>query len=71
MTAQDISTEEWREYDFEGRTYRIDSPLQLFVGTTTHRVVCAGGVVHCVPNIGHHGCVLRWKNKDTSVPVNF
>lgn len=71
MTGQDISTELYREYDFNGRTYRIDNPKLLFVGTTTHRVVDSADVVHCVPTVGHQGCVLRWQNKDTSVPVNF
>ena len=32
-----------------GRVYRIDSPKTLIVGTSTHRVVDASGVVHCAP----------------------
>lgn len=71
MNARDISTESWREYDFDGRIYRIDNPVSLYVGTTTHRVVTAEGVAHCVPAPGYSGCVLRWQNKDISVPVNF
>jgi len=59
----DLSTEEWREYDFDGRIYRILNPTKLFLrpGGTTHRVVDVAGVTHCVPAPGHHGCVLRWK----------
>ncbi len=58
--------EEWREYDFGGRDqpYRIEKPISVEYRPhtgTTHRVVDAAGVVHCVPAPGHQGCVLRWK----------
>lgn len=55
--------EEWREYDFGGRVYRIDNPVsvQFRDGSTTHRVTDGDGVVHCVPAPDHEGCVLRWK----------
>ena len=53
--------EEWREYDFDGRVYRIDRPVKVYLGTTSHRVVGSDGVVHCVPAPGLQGCVLRWK----------
>jgi hypothetical protein len=43
----------------------------LYVGNTTHRVVDGAGVVHCVPNVGKNGCVLRWKSKDAKHPVDF
>jgi hypothetical protein len=71
MEAKDISMEMWREYDFGGRVYRIESPVELYVGNTTHRVVDGAGVVHCVPNVGKNGCVLRWKSKDAKHPVDF
>ncbi len=75
LTENDITTELWREYDIPGRAspYRIDSPVTLFMrpGGTTHRVVDNDGIVHCVPIPGNNGCVLRWKNKDSKVPVNF
>lgn len=73
LREYDISDEEWREYDFGGRTYRIDKPVKLFlrVGGTTHRVVDSEGVVHCAPTVGQDGCVLRWKNFDTDEPVQF
>lgn len=67
----DLNSEEWREYDFAGRIYRISSPTLLYRGDTTHRVVDSAGVVHCVPAPGFHGCVLRWKNKLGSKQVNF
>lgn len=56
-------TEEWREYDFGGRIYRIEKPteLQFYDGSTTHRVIDSEGIVHCVPTPGTQGCVLRWK----------
>ena len=55
--------EEWREYDFGGRVYRIDKPtkVQFREGGATHRVTDAVGIVHCVPAPGQAGCVLRWK----------
>lgn len=68
MEAKDISTETWREYDFDNRVYRIVEPKQLFIGSTTHRVVDAKGVTHCVPAPGHQGCVLRW---EANPPVSF
>jgi hypothetical protein len=57
--------EEWREYDFDGRVYRIEKPARVEFrdGSTTHRVTDSAGVVHCVPAPGHAGCVLRWKGK--------
>lgn len=66
-------TEEWREYDFGGRVYRINVPTELYIrlGGTTHRVVDSEGVVHCVPIPGSFGCVIRWKEKDPSNPVKF
>lgn len=60
----DLTSEAWREYDFNGRIYRIEKPKKLWAGTTTHRVLDSEGVVHCIPTIGNAGCVLRWKGKD-------
>lgn len=57
--------EEWREYDFGGRIYRIERPVSVHFrdGGTTHRVVDSDGVVHCVPAPGQNGCVLRWSGR--------
>ena len=57
--------EDWREYDFQGRVYRIDRPakVEFRSGGETHRVTDPEGVVHCVPAPGQHGCVLRWRGK--------
>lgn len=54
--------ERWREYDFGGRVYRIDNPATVYFrkGGSTHRVVDANGISHCVPAPGVNGCVLRW-----------
>ncbi len=73
MQEYDISTEEWREYDFGGRVYRINNPKRLFIreGGTTHRVVDSEDIVHCPPAPGFKGCVLRWQNFDKEEPVNF
>lgn len=55
--------EEYREYDFEGRIYRIDKPIEVQFrdGGETHRVTDESKIVHCVPAPGVKGCVLRWK----------
>ncbi len=73
LTSYDISTEQYREYDFNGRVYKIDNPTTLYIGSgkTTHRVVDEKGVVHCVPAPGLGDCVLRWSSKNKNVPVNF
>lgn len=71
MQPLKITDEAWREYDFAGRVYRIENPQLLFIGTTTHRVVDAQGVVHCVPVPGSHGCVLRWQARNKKKPVLF
>jgi len=54
--------EEWREYDFGGRVYRIEKPksVEFRRGGATHRVTGLDGIVHCVPAPGTGDCVLRW-----------
>ncbi len=75
LTAGDLSDEAWREYTFpDGTCYRIDNPVTLYTrpGGTTHRVVDAGGYVHCVAFPGLHGStVLRWRPKKADSPVAF
>jgi len=71
MKERDLTGEAWREYDFGGRVYRIDHPVSLWVGKTTHRVLGEDNVVHCVPGPGVGDCVLRWKPADPSDPVQF
>ena len=73
MEPKDLTKELWREYHWEGRSvpYTISSPQKLWIGTTTHRVLSADGVVHCLPAPGERGCVLRWKPKDADDPVQF
>lgn len=62
-----FNVETWREYDFNGRVYRIEAPAEILFrpGGVTHRVVDADGVCHIVPAPGHFGCVVR-----CSGPVN-
>lgn len=71
MEPKDLSMEEWREYDFSDRVYRIVDPHRLYIGTTTHRVEDRHGIVHCVPAPGERGCVLRWQPRDAAAPVQF
>lgn len=71
LHEKDLTPELWREYDFGDRVYRIDAPVRLFwrEGGTTHRVLDASGVAHCVPAPGHCGCVLRWLERPGSPGV--
>jgi len=73
MEPKSLLDEEYREYEFGGRIYRIESPKDLYMreGGTTHRVVDQNDVVHCVPAPGVNGCVLRWKTKNPKEPVIF
>lgn len=73
LKAHSLETERWREYDFHDRIYRIEDPAILYLrpGGTTHRVVDASGVVHLVPAPGFEGCVVRWKPRTETDPVQF
>lgn len=79
MKSYDISKEKFRTYEWQDPvsgakiTHHIAEPFTLFYesGHTTHRVVDAKGLVHCIPAVGYFGCVLYWKNKDENKPVNF
>ncbi len=72
---QDLTSEEWREYQqADGSVYRVWHPVALYrrEGGTTHRVVDSEGVVHCVPcGSLHPNVIIRWKNWDSSNPVNW
>ncbi len=81
IKQSDLRDEDWREYNFVldaatgngRRVYRVNSPVTLFTrpGGTTHRVLDANGIVHCVPAVGERGCVLSWKPKNPATPVAF
>lgn len=71
MEAKDLRGEQYREYVFGSTVYRIDKPISLYIGRTTHRVVDSLGIVHCVPAVGEQGCVLRWLPVDAADPVQF
>jgi hypothetical protein len=56
--------EEWREYDFAGRVYKIYNPTVVRThegGGTIEFVTDSNGVVHYVPSPGVYDCVLRVK----------
>lgn len=58
----DISSEEYREYIFTGKTIRIDLPLKLNVSTSGgHRVFDAFGISHYIPTGWLH---LQWRVKE-------
>lgn len=73
LRSFDLQGELWREYDFGGRVYRIEAPLTLWLrdGGTHHRVLDSEGVVHCLPEPGVYGCVLRWQNRPELPPCRF
>ena len=73
LTFGDCGNEAWREYDFGGRVYRIENPVGVYhrPGGSTHRVVTADNVAHCVPAPGVNGCVLRWTGKDGTAGVTW
>jgi hypothetical protein len=73
LKKYDVTVELYREYNFGGRVYKIDEPVDLYMhkGGNTHRVVDSKGIVHCLPAPGVQGCVLRWKSKNPGVPVVF
>ena len=59
LTFTDISSEQWREYQFlGGDTVQIEQPLQLNVNDSGgHRIFDAEGVSHYVPAGWIH---LKW-----------
>lgn len=63
----------WREYDFEGRVYRIDNPVALYTvpNGTTHRVEDTNGMMHIVPAVGVNGCIVRYQKKDGAPKTTF
>ena len=70
MIEHDISTEQWREYDYgNGRVYRIETPVTLYIkeGGSGHRILDKEGVTHWVP-VNCHYC-LRWYAP--AEPVSF
>jgi hypothetical protein len=62
LEFSDISSEEWREYQFEsGATVRIEHPLRLNVSASGgHRIFDAQGQSHYIPFGWIH---LRWEAK--------
>lgn len=59
----DISSEEWREYQFlGGEIVRINAPLKLNVSKSGgHRIFDANGISHYIPPGWIH---LKWKVKN-------
>jgi hypothetical protein len=58
----DISSEQFRVYEFPDKDVKIDSPLMLSVSASGgHRIFDAGGVSHYIPTGYRH---LYWQVKD-------
>lgn len=56
---EDISSEEWREYDFSGVRVRIENPTYLAVSENGHRILDEQGISHYV---GFDGFYVKWKS---------
>lgn len=55
----DISSEQWRQYDFGGgNVVTIDAPARINLGKNGHRIWTYEGVSHYVPKGWIH---LSWK----------
>lgn len=62
LVFDDISSEAWREYTFEGgEVVRIEEPLRLHVSDNGHRIFDAAGQSHYVPAKWIH---LTWQPKE-------
>ena len=62
LKLNDISSEKWREYEFDNKTIHIDRPLALNVSKAGgHRVIDDEGISHYIPKGWVH---LSWKAKD-------
>lgn len=57
----DISSEQWREYDFASVSVRINDPQYLAVSENGHRVLDGDGVSHY---IGFDGFYFKWQASD-------
>lgn len=58
----DISSEEWRIYDFGNAIIRIDGPQRLNVSKAGgHRLFDKDGVSHYIPSGWKH---LKWKARE-------
>ncbi len=63
----DLKNELYREYNLSSGPYRVYSPISLWIGKTTHRVLDKEGIVHCIPK----EVVITWKPIDKEKPVSF
>ena len=62
LKLNNISSEEWREYNFENSSVLIESPLALNVSKSGgHRIIDSNGVSHYIPKGWHE---LKWKPRD-------
>ena len=61
LVFNDISSEAWREYEFDNKVIHIDEPLALNVSKNGHRVIAADEVVHYIPKGWVH---LSWRAKE-------
>lgn len=73
LISGDLRDEEYREYVMGDTVYRISDPVTLYFRNSgsTHRVLDAKGIVHCVPGPGYRNAALRWKPRDPTKPVSF
>ncbi len=85
MNKKDISSEDWRRYEWivpetnqKAECY-IPRPITLYYekGSSCHVVTAIAGqstndiVAYCVPSVGRFGCVLTWGKDSGEDPVLF
>jgi hypothetical protein len=69
IPANDISSELWRDYIYpDGKTFRVNDPLELYIVNGSHRVVDMDGVTYR-PERGYVG--IRWKPRAGKPPFDF
>lgn len=56
----DISSEEYRQYEFSDYIVYLQSPLKLSISKNGHRVLTTDGISHYIPTGWRH---LTWKAK--------
>lgn len=73
MNPHNISGELYREVVWVGKdfTLRIERPHNLYIGSTTHRVVDALGRVYCYPSPTTGLTYIKWEHCNKNNPVDF
>lgn len=73
IKKKSLNNEEWREYDYTGKTYRVHNPtlLYFYEGSDTHAIIDSEGILRVFPAPGYQGCHVTIKPKNSKNPVQF